>query len=259
MVIFLNIGDFVGRKSYNCDVVFVISAIVDNVAILQGYYVRLVADSPISDLVLIEREELERYENSDEEYKKSIIEGYKSKISHITGKILHIDSDPNYLKRCLSLYDSLNLYAYGVALKESEIEKNILDYINKIRPNIIILTGHDSYNKKGLHELNNYKTTKDYIKAVVKIREKYSLDDICIYAGACGSNFEALIASGANFASSIDRKNIEAYDPAIVGVISAITPFNQIVDIKSVYNYSKMKNKSIGGIETYGKMRLLIR
>ena len=259
MVIFLNVGDFVGRKSYNCDVVFVVSAIVKDVAVLQGYYVRLVADAPISDLLLIEKEELERYESNNEEYKNSIIEGYKNKISHITGKILHIDSDPNYLKRCLSLYESLNLYAYGVTLKESEIENNILDYVNRVRPNIVILTGHDSYNKKGLHDINNYKTTKDYIKGIVKIREKYSLDDICIFAGACGSNFEALIASGANFASSIDRKNIEAYDPAIVAVISAITPFNQIIDSKSISNFSKMKNKSIGGIETYGKMRLLIK
>ena len=53
-----------------------------------------------------------------------------------------------------------------------EIENNILDYVNKIRPNIIVLTGHDSYNKKGLHDLNNYKTTKDYIRAIIKIREK---------------------------------------------------------------------------------------
>ena len=259
MVIFLNIGDFVGRKSYKSDIVFVINNIIDDIVILQGYYIRLVADAPIEDLVPFDNEELQRYENTDEEYKKSIIEGYKSKISHITGKILHIDSDPNYLKRCLSLYSSLNLYAYGVTLKESEIANNIQDYINKTRPNIVVLTGHDSYNKKGLYELNNYKTSKDYIKAIVKIREKYSLDDICIYAGACGSNFEALIASGANFASSIDRKNIEAYDPAIVAVISAITPINQIIDIKSVYHYSKIKHKSIGGVETYGKMRLLIR
>ena len=97
------------------------------------------------------------------------------------------------------------------------------------------------------------------MKAIIKVREYYSLDDICIFAGACGSNFEALIASGANFASSIDRQNIEAYDPAIVAILSAITPFNQVIDIKSVNDYSILKNKSIGGIETYGKMRLLIR
>lgn len=39
----------------------------------------------------------------------------------------------------------------------------------------------------------------------------------------------------------------------------AITPFNQIVDIGNIYNFSKMKKGSIGGIETYGKMRLLLK
>ena len=97
------------------------------------------------------------------------------------------------------------------------------------------------------------------MKAVIKIREYYSLDDICVYAGACGSNFEALIASGANFASSIDRKNIEAYDPAIVAILAAITPFDRIIDIQNVYSFSKMKKGGIGGIETYGKMRLLVK
>ena len=79
------------------------------------------------------------------------------------------------------------------------------------------------------------------------------------FAGACGSNAEGLIAAGANFASSFDRKNIEAFDPAIVAIMVAITPFNQIVDIESIYNFSKMQKGSIGGIESYGKMRLLVR
>ena len=103
----------------------------------------------------------------------------------------------------------------------------------------------------------NYKNTLNFMKSIVKIREKFSLDDICIFAGACGSNAEALIASGANFASSFDRKNIESLDPAIVAVLAAITPFNQVIDINNLYNFSKMKKGSIGGIETYGKMRLL--
>ena len=137
--------------------------------------------------------------------------------------------------------------------------KEIINLIRKSRPNIVVLTGHDSYNNKEIKDLNNYKNTINFLKAVIKIRETYSLDDICIYAGACGSNFEALIAAGANFASSIDRKNIEAYDPAIVAVLAAITPFNQIIDIKNLYSFSKMKKGSIGGIETYGKMRLLAK
>ena len=97
------------------------------------------------------------------------------------------------------------------------------------------------------------------MKTIIKIRQYYSLDDVCIFAGACGSNFEALIASGANFASSLDRKNIEAFDPAIVAILAAITSFNQIIDIKGINKFSKLKEINIGGIETYGKMRLLMR
>lgn len=259
MVIFINKLDIVTRKSYNHDIVFIISDIVNNIAVLQGIYVRLVADAPIDDLVLVDDKEMEKRDSENNIYKNNIISTIKEKISHITGKILHIDSDKSYLDKCLSLYNDLNIYAYGVLSKEEDIYKIVLNQINRIRPNIVVLTGHDSFNKKDYEDLNNYKHTVDYIKAVVKIREKYSLDDICIFAGACGSNFEALIASGANFASSIDRENIEAFDPAIIAILSAITPFNQIVDINSFYKYSKLKNASIGGIESYGKMRLLLK
>lgn len=252
-------GDIVTRKSYNNDIVFVIHEIIDSIAILQGVYVRLVADSSLLDLQIVDDSLLSRYEQEDINYQNNIIESYKDRISHITGKILHFDSDQLYLNKCLSLYKSLNIYAYGIVLNESDFVNNVIKYIKKIRPNIIVLTGHDSYNKKGLNDLNNYKNTINYMNAVIKIREYYSLDDICIFAGACSSNFEALIASGANFASSIDRNNIEAYDPAIMAVLAAITPFNQIIDINSLYNFSKMKKGSIGGIETYGKMRLLIK
>lgn len=252
-------GDIVTRISYNNDIVFVIHEIITSTAILQGVYVRLIADSDISDLKLLDNNLLSRYENDDLSYYNNIIQSYKNEISHITGKILHFDSDQIYLNKCLNLYKSLNIYAYGIVLNEKDFVNNIIYYIKKIRPNIIVLTGHDSYNKKGLMDLNNYKNTINFIKAIVKIRECYSLNDICIYAGACSSNFEALIAAGANFASSIDRNNIEAYDPAIVAILAAITPINQIIDINSLYNFSKMKKGSIGGIETYGKMRLLIK
>lgn len=252
-------GDIVGRISHNCDVIFIIDDIVDSIAVLQGVYVRLVADAPLDDLKLLDTEFLARYETDDLDYQKSIIDSYKAKISHITGKILHLDSDPTYLNKCLNLYRSLNIYAVGMVISEMNLSNHILDYIRQVRPNIIVITGHDSYNRKGLKDLKNYRNTSHFLRAVIKVREYYSLDDICIYAGACGSNFEALIAGGANFASSIDRNNIEAYDPAIVAILAAITPMNQIIEIKNLYNYSKMKKGSIGGIETYGKMRLLIK
>ena len=259
MVIILNVGDIVGRKSYNCDVIFKITRINNNIADLSGVYVRLYADSDINDLILIDSNELEKRKEESLRNKRIIVEEYKEKMNHITGKILHLDSDTEYLNKCMELYKELNIYANGILIEESEINQKIIELIKKYRPNIVVITGHDSFNKKDIKELKNYKNSINFMKAIIKVREYYSLDDICIFAGACGSNFEALIASGANFASSIDRQNIEAYDPAIVAILSAITPFNQVIDIKSVNDYSILKNKSIGGIETYGKMRLLIR
>ncbi|MCM1131390.1 MAG: hypothetical protein NC310_04350 [Roseburia sp.] len=252
-------GDIVSRLSHNQDIIFIITEIEGDTAFLHGLYIRLVADSDISDLVPVDSAVLNRYKESKLEYEKNIIASYKKKIGHITGKILHLDSDPFYLTKCMNLYKSLGIYAYGVELNEQQMAEQILGYIQKIRPNIIVLTGHDSYNNRGLDDLRNYKNTINFIKAVLRIRSQYDLDDICIYAGACGSNAESLIAAGANFASSFDRKNIEAFDPAIVAIMVAITPFNQIVDIENIYNFSKMQKGSIGGIESYGKMRLLVR
>ena len=250
-------GDIVSRRSHNNDVIFIITEIEGNIAYLSGLYIRLVADSELSDLVPVEEGDLIRYKESKLEYEKSLIASYKKKIGHITGKILHLDSDPFYLTKCMNLYKSLGIYAYGVELNEQQMADQILGYIQKIRPNIIVLTGHDSYNNRGLDDLRNYKNTINFIRTIVRIRSQYDLDDICIFAGACGSNAESLIAAGANFASSFDRKNIEAFDPAIVAIMVAITPFNQIVDIENLYNFSKMPKGSMGGIESYGKMRLL--
>lgn len=251
-------GDIVGRISYNKDIIFIITEIKGRMAYLKGLYVRLVADSEISDLELIDKNILNRYKESKNEYEKNIISTYKKRIGHITGKILHFDSDAFYLTKCMNLYKTLGLYAYGVNLDEKIMSTHILEYIKKVKPNIIVITGHDSYNKQGLYDLNNYTNTINFIKAVNIVRTYYSLDDIFIYAGACGSNAESLIAAGANFASSFDRKNIEAYDPAIVAIMAAITPINQIIDIDDIYAYSKMDRGSIGGVESYGKMRLLL-
>ena len=251
-------GDIVSRRSHNNDIIFLITGIDGNKAYLSGLYIRLVADSDLSDLVPVEEGYLSRYNESKLEYEKNLIASYKKKIGHITGKILHLDSDPFYLTKCMSLYKALGIYAYGVELNEQQMADQILGYIQKIRPNIIVLTGHDSYNNRGLDDLRNYKNTINFIRTIVRVRSQYDLDNICIFAGACGSNAESLIAAGANFASSFDRKNIEAFDPAIVAIMVAITPFNQIVDIENLYNFSKMQKGSIGGIETYGKMRLLV-
>ena len=45
------INDYVSRVSYNHDIVFKIIEIENDVAILEGYQKRLIATSPLSDLI----------------------------------------------------------------------------------------------------------------------------------------------------------------------------------------------------------------
>ncbi len=254
----MKINDIVGRISYNKDIIFRIRKIVNNTAILEGVYIRLFATAPLDDLVLIEHDEIQRLDSKDMDYYQQVIQSNKKKSRHLTGKILHIDSDQSYLKKCLKLYEEIGIYAYGVFLDEPDFYKHIVSLIEQVNPDIVILTGHDSFNKKDIKDLNNYTNTLDYIKAIKEIRKKYSKDHIFIFAGACQSNFEALIAAGANFASSPKRINIDAYDPAIVGIKAATTALSELVSGVEIYSHSAVKSGGISGVESYGKMRLLL-
>lgn len=253
----IKINDYVSRISYNHDIIFKVISINDNNVLLEGYEKRLVASADISDLVIVDNIKI----LESEKVTNNRINGIK-KLSrykmHMTGKILHIDADKDYLSKCLKLYEELSLPAYGIHMNEASIKNHILDLIEQLDPDIVILTGHDSYNKQGLKDLKNYRNTTDYVDAVKKIRKHYSKDHIFVFAGACQSNFEAIMASGANFASSPKRVNIDAYDPAIVAIKAATTPFNQIIDIEEIKDVLDSKKNGISGVESYGKMRLFL-
>lgn len=90
-----------------------------------------------------------------------------------------------------------------------------------------------------------------------KIRTRYKKDDLVIIIGACASHYEALIANGANFASSPGRINIHTYDPAVVASKIATTSCNKVVDYESIVKHIIDGKKAIGGIETKGKMRII--
>ena len=53
------VGDYVTRDSYNNDIVFIIVEIKNDEAILKGFDLRLIANSPLSDLRLCSEEERE--------------------------------------------------------------------------------------------------------------------------------------------------------------------------------------------------------
>ena len=255
------IGDYVTRNSYRNDIVFIITDIKDNIAILKGVNLRLVADSPLSDLVLSndqDREDefidsleldidIDNMERNDE----------KNDFFYLPPKILHIDGDKDYLESCLSLYKEMGIYAEAVYLPEKDVYKSIKDIILNITPDIVVITGHDAYHGGDINNIDSYENTKYFIKTIREIRKLFSFDDVVIIAGACESHFEALIASGANYASSPKRINTHTYDPAVAAIKVASTSFDKIVNFDNILKYIEAGRDAFGGIETKGKMRLL--
>lgn len=175
---------------------------------------------------------------------------------YVIGKILHIDGDGEYLDKCLELYNEVGIYVYGVRIDEEEISDKIDELFDEVLPNVVIITGHDLYNNEGIKDIENYKNSKYFIGAIKKIRKRSS--NCCIIAGACQSNFEALIASGADFASSPKRINIHTFDPVVIGIKVATTPFSRVVDMKDIYKYIENGKDAFGGLQTFGKMRFII-
>ncbi len=162
------------------------------------------------------------------------------------------------MEQCKQLYQNSKIYAYCKYIPEDLIKYEINSLIEQHRPDIIVITGHDVYNNKGKKDINNYLNTPYFIESIKSIRKSFTSNDIIIIAGACQSNFEALIASGANFASSPKRINIHAFDPAILAIKIAHTNITKIVDLKEINQYTYSKDDGFGGLQSYGKMRLLL-
>ena len=247
---------YVIRKKYHGDILFYIERIEKDMAYLRGVYVRLYATATLNDLIFVSEYEKRFYELKSKKDER-ILALNKKNTKHITGKILHIDSDLEYLKKCNEIYEKLGLFAICVYLDENEAINYALDLVKDYNIDIVVLTGHDSYNQKNLLDLNNYRNSKAFYRIISLLRKHYSLSDLFIIAGACQSNFEALIASGANMASSPKRINIDALDPLICAVIVATTPFDKLISYEKIWDYSVSKSAGIGGIDSYGKMRLL--
>lgn len=236
-------GMFVTRKKYNHDIIFRIVSINDGVCILRGEFVRLMATAPLDDLEEISMKEIQV------EVKDDSIRGNNDVVK---GTILHIDGDNYYLNKCLSAYKANNIPAIGIHLSESEMKDNITNLLVKYNPDILVITGHDKYNK----DKDEYDNSYNFIETVKKARiYQPNKDSLIIFAGACQSYYEGIIESGANFASSINRVNINVLDPSFIAIQVANSKVEEYIDVKKILSNTVSKGRGLGGIDTKGVAR----
>ncbi|CUQ31423.1 sporulation peptidase YabG [Clostridium baratii] len=285
----MEIGEVVVRKSYDKDVTFKVIDIKDEngkkIYILKGINIRIIADSEKDDLEVVRddyygeqdkilnsrvsrsiknaianREIDERKGNSKENkvIKNQKDTSCKELFFGRPGKILHVDGDKDYMDTCLKVYKQLSLDAVGVSIKEEEQPEKIVDLVKEIKPDIVVLTGHDSVikNTRNYLDLDNYRNSKFYRDAVRALRDyNSSYDELVIFAGACQSCYECMLDAGANFASSPNRVLIHCLDPVFVCEKIAYTKINEVVSIQDVIENTITGIKGIGGLQTRGKYR----
>ena len=251
------INDVVTRNSYDNDIVFQIVSIQGNIAILKGIEVRLLADSTIDDLTLFKHDDVLK---EDRLLTNNVLKNLnlnRSEYFYLPGKILHIDGDKDYLERCIKFYSDLKVEAYGIYVRENDMSAVIASKIREYKPDILVITGHDAYlkSKSDTSKTGSYHNSLNFINTVKEARKiEASHDKLIIIAGACQSNFEELIKSGANFASSPKRINIHALDPAIIASSVALSERNKNIDLISIIEKTKYGTEGVGGIITNGTM-----
>lgn len=257
-------GDIVGRISYNKDVIFEITDIIkvnnNNIYILKGITERIQADSIKEDLELIDKRIVQdRIRNIENKMTKRIEECLKNQnrtIKNIElGKILHLDGDKRYSEKSMKYYKSLGLNAIVKNIPENRQAQVIKELLERYKPDILIITGHDGMIKKGtgFNDIYNYRNSRYFINTVNEARKWSQNKDLAIFAGACQSYYEAIMASGANFASSPGRIMIDFIDPLIVAERIATTENTKYLTIRDIKDELRDGEQGIGGIGTMGK------
>jgi spore coat assembly protein len=278
----IKIGDLVARKSYNCDVLFKVTDIINQsgrgkVYIIKGVNMRILADAPGEDLALQSDRELRKFDVSNSRAVRKRIDGavrsgsagvstrgiknaflYRGqKTFDRPGRILHVDGDRDYLEMCMDAYREMNLNAEGKYMPEKEQPQEVVNMLKAYLPDILVLTGHDAVEKnRDINDIENYRNSKYYVAAVKEARSfEPSYDDLVIFAGACQSHFEAIMAAGANYASSPKRVLIHALDPVFVCQKIAYSGVGSIVPVEDLISKTITGIEGIGGLQTRGKYR----
>lgn len=109
-------------------------------------------------------------------------------------------------------------------------------------------------------DLFNYKNSRHFIQTVKEARryDETHGKNLVIFAGACQSYFEAIMESGANFASSPARILIDFLDPLIVAKSIAIADKNKYITIDDFSAELRDGKKGINGLGARGKKNVII-
>lgn len=286
-------GDYVVRKSYGGDILFRIEAIVRQTAILKGVDYRLLADAPLGDLIPVdqpetsgasvaakikERESLRRMVRRDAgagaEGSGTVQAEARAAFPprpepgtaaggyfEMPGRVLHLDGDGSYLHKSMNLYRRMGVPADGLHCHESAMPEMLERLLPQMRPDIVVITGHDGVLKNrphaSLRPLSSYKNSYHFVQAVRTARQyERNKDSLIIVAGACQSHFEALLAAGANFASSPRRIMIHALDPVVVAIKASRTPIRETIHLTEAIRGTICGTEGMGGVETFGKQRI---
>lgn len=277
-------GDIVARNSYNKDVIFEITNVIKSsnnkeIYILKGITERIVADSPpedlermnkrivskrikgIEDKILNRIEKCIKCEDYNIKVRRSILnfsdnEKRGSKVVY-TGKILHLDGDKRYSDKSIKYYKSLGLNAIVKNIAENKQYSVVKNLLNKYKPDILIITGHDGMIRKGteFNNIYNYRNSRHFINTVNEAKKWSNLNnkDLAIFAGACQSYYEAIMSAGANFASSPKRIMIDFIDPLIVAERIAMTDSTRYLTIRDIEEELRDGRDGVDGIGSMGK------
>lgn len=278
----LKIGDIVVRKSYGKDITFKITNIIETedgeIYTLKGINLRIIADSAAEDLELVVEEDTKQEQVFNRKVNSSIkkillgrtgknlyrreLKVIKSSNNELSfgrpGKILHVDGDSEYLDVCLKVYKQLGLDVIGRVIAEKDQPSQVLQLVKTVKPDIVVITGHDAVTKgtRDYIDINNYRNSKYYVETVSELRNyEPGYDNLVIFAGACQSNYEAILDAGANFASSPNRVLIHCLDPVFLCEKIAYTNIEKVVSIPEALENTITGVKGIGGLQTRGKYR----
>lgn len=164
----------------------------------------------------------------------------------------------NIWKLVLEEYKKFGLDVIGKYIQEKDQASSVYRLIQEIRPDILVLTGHDGVIKgeNSYQKISNYRNSKHFADAVLEARRyDKDYDSLIIFAGACQSMYSEIIKSGANFASSPKRVLIHALDPVYICQKVSFTGIDKIIPPIEVIGNTISGSDGIEGVQTRGKYR----